>query len=181
MKRLLGSLLLAAAVAFGTSSEAQAQFTFGPGAAFHDDADFGIGVWFATPLPSLHEQVSLTGSFIYFFPDGGSDLGVGGSIDVSYWELNPGLAYSFVTESTVTPFVAAGLNIARGSVDYDGPLDDLIDLDVGVSDTEIGLNVGGGIRTMLGESITGVAAARLELGGGDGFVIEAGIGFPMGN
>jgi hypothetical protein len=179
MKRLLGTLVLAGAVTFGTASDAQAQFTFGPGVAYHDDADLGIGVWFASPLPSLHEQVSLTGSFIYFFPDGDRDLVGGNSFDVSYWELNPGLAYSFPTESSITPFVAAGLNIARWSVDVDGPLDDFIDLGYS-SGTDIGLNVGGGIRTMLGDSFTGVAAGRLELGGGDGFVIEAGLGFPMG-
>ena len=179
MKRLVGTLMLAGAIALGASSEAQAQFTFGPGVAWHDDVDLGIGVWFATPLPQLHEQVSLTGSFIYFFPDGGTDLGSGGSIDVSYWELNPGLAYSFVAEGSITPFVAAGLNNGRYSVDYDGPFDDLIGFGFS-SGTEIGLNIGGGIRTMLGESLTGVAAGRLELGGGEGLVIEAGIGFPMG-
>ena len=174
MTRMLGTLMLATALAFGASSEAQAQqFTFGPGVAYHDDFDLGIGVWFATPMPSIHEQVSLWGSFIYFFPDGGSSL-----VDVSYFELNGGLAYDFVTEGTIVPFVSAGLNFARVSVDYSGPADDLFD--IGASSTDIGLSVGGGIKTNLGDSLTGVAGARLELGGGEGLVIEAGLGFPMG-
>ena len=177
MKRLLGTLMLATALAFGASSEAQAQFTFGPGVAYHDDADLGVGVWFATPMASIHEQVSLWGSFIYFFPDGGTSIG-SSSVDVSYFEVNGGLSYAFVTEGAIVPFVSAGLNVARYSVDYSGPIDDLFD--IGASSTDIGLSVGGGIRTSLGDSMTGVAGARLELGGGEGFVIEAGIGFPMG-
>ncbi len=177
MKRLLGTLMLATALAFGASSEAQAQFTFGPGVAYHDDADLGVGVWFATPMASIHEQVSLWGSFIYFFPSEGASFG-SSSVDAKYFEINGGLSYAFVTEGSIVPFVSAGLNIGRYSVDYSGPLDDLVG-DFG-SSTDIGLSVGGGIRTMLGESLTGVAGARFELGGGDGFVLEAGLGFPMG-
>ena len=179
MKRLFGALALAVAASFGTSSEAQAQFTFGPGLAYHEDADLGIGVWASLPTPSIHEQISAWGSFIYFFP-GGEDIPGGGSFDVNYWELNGGLSYAFPMEgSAITPYALAGLNIARASADYDGPFDEFID--EGYGDTEIGLNLGGGIRTMLGDSMTGVVGARIELGGGDGFVIEAGVGFPMGN
>lgn len=178
MKRLFGSLLLAAAVTFGASSEAQAQFTFGPQAAFHDDADFGVGAWFSVPMASIHEQVSILANFLYFFPDGGVDLGAGNSVDVSYWELNGGLKYDFPMSGSIVPFVMAGLNVGKYSVDYDGPLDDFID--VGYGDTEIGLNVGGGLTTTLGDSLTGLLGGRIELGGGEGFVIEAGLGFPMG-
>ncbi len=177
MKRLMGTLLLAAALAFGASSEAQAQFTFGPKAAFHDDADLGVGVFFMTPAESINENVSIWGNFLYFFPGEGTSAGAF-SADLTYFEINGGLMYDFVTEGSITPFVSAGLNVARASVDVDGPGTDLIDVDS--SNTDIGLNVGGGIKTMLGDSLTGLAQARLELGGGEGFVIEAGLGFPMG-
>jgi hypothetical protein len=180
MKRLFGTVMVAATLVLGASSQAQAQdpsFTFGPGVAYHDDFDLGVGVWFSTPMASIHEQVSLWGSFIYFFPSEGASFGAS-SVDLKYFEINGGLSYAFVTEGTIVPFVSAGLNIARASVDYDGPGEEFIG-DLG-SNTDIGLSVGGGIRTMLGESLTGVAGARLELGGGEGFVIEAGLGFPMG-
>lgn len=177
MKRLFGSLLLAAAVTFGASSEAEAQFTFGPMAAFHDDFDLGVGVGFTTPMTSIHEQVGIWGSFLYFFPGGGADFGVG-SVDTSYMEFNGGLSYDFPTSGSITPYVLGGLVIARFSVDYDGAFDDVID--ASASNTEIGLNLGGGIKTMLGDSMTGTLGARLELQDGSGFVIEAGLGFPMG-
>lgn len=177
MKRLFGSLLLAAAVSFGASSEAEAQFTFGPQAAFHDDADLGVGAWFSVPMPSIHEQISILANFLYFFPDGGSDFGVA-EIDVSYWELNGGLKYDFPTSGAITPFVMAGIQYAKYSIDYDGPGDDLFD--TGYGDGDIGLNVGGGLTTSLGDSLTGLLGGRLELGGGEGFVLEAGLGFPMG-
>ena len=165
MKRLIGSLLLAVAVTFGSSSETQAQFTFGPLAAFHDDFDFGIGADFSMPMESIHEQVELWGSFIYFFPD----------FNFNFWEINGGLAYNFPTSGSITPYVAGGLIIARFSVDG---ADELVGF--GASSTDIGLNLGGGIKTGLGDSLTGRVGARLELKDGSGFVIEAGLGFPMG-
>lgn len=177
MKRLFGSLLLAAAVTFGASSEAQAQFTFGPMAAFHDDFDLGVGAHFSTPMASIHEQVGLWGSFIYFFPGEGGSFGAA-SADLKYFEINGGLSYMFPLSGSIEPFVAAGLNIARASIDYSGPGEEFVG-DLG-SSTDIGLSVGGGIKTGLGDSLTGMLGARLELGGGEGFVVEAGLGFPMG-
>ncbi len=177
MKRLFGTLALAAALSLGTSSEAQAQFTFGPMAAYHGWADLGVGAAFDMPMESIHEQVSLWGSFIYFFPDGGGSFG-STSVDAKYWELNGGLAYDFVSSGSVTPFAAAGLNIARFSWDYDGPFEDIVG---GFSSgTEIGLSIGGGIKTMLGDSMSGELGGRFEINGGDDFVIEAKLGFPMG-
>ncbi len=170
MKRLFGSLLLAAAVTFGASTEAEAQFTFGPMAAYHDDMDFGVGAGFTMPTTGIHEQVGLWGSFLYFFPDAGGNFG-GVDVDVSYFEINGGLYYDFVTSGSITPYALAGLVIARFSADVAG---------FGNSDTDIGLNLGGGIKTMLGDSMTGLVGARLELQDGSGFVIEAGLGFPMG-
>lgn len=176
MKRLFGSLLLAAAVTFGASSEAQAQFTFGPQAAFHDDADLGVGAWFSVPMPSIHEQISILANFLYFFPGDGGGFGVA-DIDLKYWELNGGLKYDFPTSGSITPFVMAGLQYAKYSLDYDGPGEEFVDA---YGDGDIGLNVGGGLTTNLGDSLTGMLGGRLELGGGEGFVLEAGLGFPMG-
>lgn len=177
MKRLFGTMMLATALVFGASSEAEAQFTFGPAAAFHEDADFGAGVFFTTPLQSVHENVSLWGNFLYFFPGEGGSFGAF-SADLNYYEINGGLMYDFAASGSIIPFVSGGLNIARASVDYDGPGEEFVG-DLG-SNTDIGLNLGGGIKTGLGDSLTGIAQARIELGGGEAFVLEAGLGFPMG-
>ena len=64
------------------------------------------------------------------------------------------------------PFALAGLNIARASAgDF--------------SNTEIGLNVGGGIKFEAG-AFQPLVGVRLELEGGDGFVIFGAVPFRLG-
>lgn len=172
MRKLLGSIALAAMLA--VPSQAEAQLTLGAGAAFHGNFDFGVGVWGMTPMPSIHENVSIGGDFTFFFPDDGGATGV----DFSYFEINPNLFYSFTgADASFTPFALAGVNIARFSVDSElGNVPG-----VGSSSTDVGLNLGGGISFGSGDSgVTPVVGAKLELGGGEDFVIFGGIGFPVG-
>lgn len=157
---LLPGLLLAFAL---LPARVQGQFAVGPIAAFHDDFDFGVGVVVMFPLESLHESLSFMGDFTYFFP---------GTDNFSYFEINPGVMFEFPLEdSSILPFAMGGLNIARISFDFGGL--------EGESTTEIGLNAGGGIK--FGSSNNLIAGIRVELSGGEGFVIFGAVPFPIGD
>ena len=126
MRKLVSGFAVAAFLALG-STQAQGQVQVGPTLAVSDDVDVGIGATLSAQAPQLDENLGFIGEFILFFPEG-SD----------YFEINGNATYSFpLAESTVLPFVLGGLNIARASYDVDAVRD--------VSDTEIGINLGGGI------------------------------------
>lgn len=156
MRRLaLSALALAALVA--APSAAEAQVSFGPVVAFHGDADFGAGALVKMPLPVLYENMGLMGDFIWFFPEG-----------FDYWEINGNLTYDFaVANSSIVPFALAGLNVAHASVEFEG---------VSASDTELGLNLGGGV-TFGGSRLRPTVGGRIQLGGGESFVLFGAILF----
>jgi hypothetical protein len=81
--------------------------------------------------------------------------------------------YSFPVsaDSPVMPFAFGGLNIARYSIDVPGA--------GSFSDTQVGINLGGGVNFSAG-SLNPFAGAKIELEGGESFVIFGGIGFPIG-
>ena len=163
MRRTLGGLVTIATLALAPSM-VQAQTTLGPTLAMHDDGDLAIGATLGAPMASLGEGIGLMADFLIFFPDAGS-----------YFEVNANLTYDFPLEnSTVVPFVLAGVNIGHASVDTGVT-------GVGtVSDTDAGLNVGGGIAFDAGNFRPSVAG-RFRLGGGTGFVVFATLPFVLGN
>jgi hypothetical protein len=143
----------------GAPTAASAQVVVGPVAGFHDDLDFGLGGYARIPVPSLAAGLSIVPSFVYYFP--GDDLDA--------WEINGDVSYAFqVSEDTpVLPFALAGLNILNvGAEGFD-------------SETEIGLNLGGGI-TFRAESVEPFVGVKFEIQDGSGFVIFGGVGFPVG-
>ncbi len=156
MRKISVPLALLAGLAFATGS-AEAQITLGPTLAFHDDADFGIGATVGVPLPSLAPAMGLMADFMYYFPDG-----------FDYWELNGNLTYDFPLEgSSVVPFALAGLNIGHYSVSE-------------ASDTEMGLNIGGGIAFELGTFRPNVGL-KFELGNEEAFVLFGTLPFELGS
>lgn len=161
MTRTLRVLAAAAALA-AAPGLAQAQVTFGPTLAYHNDADFGLGAALGVPLPEMHPNLGFVADFVVFFPDAaGLDL----------FEINGGVTYDLPVEgATVLPFALAGLNIARFSVDVAG---------VSASNTELGLNIGGGIKFDAGP-VRPMVGLRLEIEGGDGFVFFGTIPFAIG-
>jgi hypothetical protein len=164
MRKLLFAVALLGIVSVPTAVNAQT--TVGPFLAFHDDFDFGVGAYVTFPVEEIHENLAFSGSFGYFFPDDG-----GGAVDVTYWELNADAILRIPTESAVRPFLLGGINIARVDVDVTGL--------GGGSNTEAGLNLGGGVA-FPGESFTPMVGAKLQIDGGDGFMIFGGLGFPVG-
>jgi len=136
----------------------QAQVEVGPVLAFHDDLDFGVGGFVAIPVPSLNPNLAIVPNFIYYFPE-----------FFDAFEINGDVIYNFPVsaDSPVVPWAMAGLNILRLS---SGSL----------SNTEIGLNLGGGVNFVTSSSLSPFAGAKFEIQDGSGFVIFGGIGFAVG-
>jgi hypothetical protein len=155
MKKLLCTVALVGMLA--APGVIQAQVEVGPVAAFHDDLDFGIGGFVAIPVPSLNPNLAIVPNFIYYFPE-----------FIDAFEINGDAVYRFVVsaDSPVIPWAMAGLNVMRFSAG-------------GASNTEIGLNLGGGVDFTAG-SLTPFAGAKFEIQDGTGFVIFGGLGFAVG-
>jgi hypothetical protein len=116
----LTALLLWVAI---PAEEAQAQVAFGPQVNWGSEADFGIGGRLLTNLGGSNFE--LAGSVDAFFPSG----------DVDWLEFNANLFYHFhlPDSHSVLPYAGGGLNIVNLSAGGD-------------SNTETGLNLGGGLR-----------------------------------
>lgn len=157
--RIRASMIVAfAALALALApGQSQAQATLGPMLAYHDDAEaFGIGAVLGVPFDALGPGVGFMADFIWFFPD-----------LVDYLEINGNITYDFPLEnSTVVPFVLGGLNIARFSN--------------GGSNTELGLNLGGGIEFAAG-TLRPQVGLKIELEGGESFVIFGTLPFALGS
>lgn len=157
MRKLVTGLAAAAFLAVGAGG-VDAQVQIGPTLALHDDFDFGLGATLVAPMPSLGRGIGFMGDFVFYFPDGGD-----------YFEINGNVTYDFpLEESTVVPFVLAGLNIGRASSDI-----------ADVSNTEVGINLGGGIVFDAGTFRPSVAA-KVDVGGYEGFVVFATLPFRLG-
>jgi hypothetical protein len=165
MLRKVTAVFGAAAVFALAPLPAQSQIYLGPEVAWNDDADLGIGAGVEFDLPSLYPGIAFHGDFIYFFPDG-----------FDYFEFNTNLTYDFPLEgSSVVPFALAGLNIGRVS----------LDTDLGIpgadsaSSTDVGFNLGGGVKFNAGNFQPRIAA-RFALGN-DNFTIFALLPFRIAN
>ena len=145
-----------------TPAPSQAQLTLGPTLGMHDNGDFAIGATVGSPMDAVGEGVRILGEFLLFFPEVGS-----------YFEISGNLAYDFpVADPTVLPFVIAGLNIGRFSIDA-GSFG-------GGSSTDLGLNIGGGIAFDAG-NVRPTVGGRFTVRDGGGFVFFATLPFAVGN
>lgn len=141
MIRRVSGLVACAALLALSAVPSQAQVLLGPEVAWNDDADFGVGVGVEVGMPSLDPAVAFLGDFLWFFPD----------FDADYFEFNGNLTYDLpLEETTVVPFGLAGLNVARVSGNGGG-------------DTDVALNLGGGVKFNMG-SFRPRVAGRFALG-----------------
>ena len=163
MKRLLGTLC--AVMLLGGAEFAYGQVGVGAQLSWADDTQFGIGARAVVDLTPFTNGLEAIGSFDYFFPD--QPLGA----DINYWELNANLAYVFQGVPSVAPYLGGGLNFAHASVSVDA-----LGIPVGASQTKLGLNLLGGARLNMGP-VTPFGELRIELGGGEQFVIAGGVMF----
>lgn len=155
MRKVLIALTVLAVGVLMTPRNMEAQVQIGPTLAYHNDFDFGIGGTMNVQMPALGERIGFMADVLVFFPD---------PEGLDYLEINGNLTYDFPLENQdVRPFALLGLNVARASVEIPGELESS-------DDTEIGLNLGGGVAFDLG-SFRPSVGARAEIGGGEGFVI----------
>lgn len=154
---------LAMVVLAHTPGPSQAQPTLGPNVAYHSEVDVGIGLMLGVPLPSLGDRIGLTADLTQFFPQ---TLFSG----VTYSELNASVTYDLpVAGASVALFALAGVNVARSSPDI-----------LAETETDFGLNVGGGARFDVG-SFRPAVGGRFVVGGGDSVVIWASLPFKLGD
>ncbi len=163
-KAMVGLAVVAAMAVVSQQALAQAQVSpirFGAQVTYADDFDFGVGA--RVIYPALGKMVGVSGlegsaSFDWFFPSVGS-----------YFEVNVNALYPVAIASMpkLRPYVGAGLNVARYSVDLGI---------VSASSTDIGLNALAGARFSMGKFST-FAEAKLELSGGEQFAVTFGVLF----
>lgn len=151
---------IAAAFAIGASQvEAQA---IGPQITWGSDADLAVGARIELGLPNLLtssgplSSTFLIGSFDYYID----------CEECSLWEVNGNLAVP-VAASSLNPYLGAGLNVMRFSTDFAG---------LDVSDTEIGLNLLGGLKFPIG-SLSAFGEGRLTVSGSEQFALTFGVLF----
>ena len=158
-------LLLSITVVPGAVAQ-ERPIRFGVQGSWADDADLGVGARVQVGLADFHEGLRGIASFDYFFPDSDGSIGVV-DVDVTYWELNANLTYTL--KGDLAPYVGTGLNLAHASA---GLAAGAVNLG-SESETDLGLNLLGGLRL----SNRFFAEAKLELGGGENFMVSAGLLF----
>lgn len=171
-RKLLSGIVAIALFAVAPQALFAQGFLLGPEIAWNDDFDFGIGAGAEVDLDGVANGFGVQGDFLYFFP------GDEGSLNVDYWEFNGNATYDFpLKNSTVVPYVLAGINVGNVSLDYEGT-DGGLDIFDG-DGTEVGLNVGGGIQFDLG-SFRPRVGARFVLGGWETFTLYGFLPFRIG-
>jgi opacity protein-like surface antigen len=149
------AFMLAAGV---SSAEAQG-VRFAPQLSFADDTDLGIGARIRMGFPSVAPGFFGVGSFDYFFPDG-----------FNYFEINANVGYVIPgVRGKVHPYAGGGLNIARASAENCSGS--------GCSNSEVGLNLLGGLDFETRSRIMPFIELRVELSGGEQFVVTGGLYF----
>jgi outer membrane protein W len=182
-RRLTNASVLAA-VLLGVVPQAHgADVQFGPRFNVSDEADLGVGVDVRWTFLREDPRLALTASFDYFFPDDGDDefdqvlrrfeslvgdielpFDLDGDTDVEYWEANLNLTWDFTSERAVIPYAGVGINYARATVSAFG-----FDTD----ESDVGANVLAGVRIARRFYVE----AKREAGGGELFVLTAGVRF----
>jgi len=155
MKHRTLTLFALLALCAGAGAPLSAQLRFGAQADWGDNTDFGIGGRLEHGLTKLFPNVPLraAASFDYFFP--GNSL--------NYWEINYNVFYQLKADA-LTPYAGGGLVLAYASAG-------------GGSNSDLGVNLGGGLKFATGGKMTPFIEARVELGAGEQFVLTGGLLF----
>ncbi|SRR6056297_76179 len=185
MKKLL-TILFVTILLFGTSSffnsaEAQTEegdiklgvgLAFGSGVGFAGlDNDLGIrvdGYYAVTP------EIRAGADFTFYFPKSEGD------VDLTVWELNFNGNYIFLDEDGLMVYALAGINITGITIDVPS-----VDTGFGTfggssSESEFGLNLGGGLEYALDFADLFAEAKLGNLGGNaDQFALGVGLRFPL--
>jgi opacity protein-like surface antigen len=159
MKRFTVLTALAFLLAAAVPLSSHAQFKVGPRATIDvgDIEEFAIGGDVRYNLSQVNAPIQLSGAFDFYFAD---DVQIGteeASRTIFTVDLNG--HYVFPTEGTISPYAGAGLGITNVSVDIDTPAGNS-----GGDDTDIGLNLVGGVEFQTG-SVRPFAQGQVSFGG----------------
>lgn len=159
MKSLAAATFLALLLIGPQTSSGQVQL--GGQVDYGENTDLGLGgrseLGLPTPLP-----LRLLGTFDYFFPE---------RDDLDYWEANANLTYTLpIPTSNWSPYFGGGLNVAHIAIK--NPFEDR-------SRTELGANLLGGFKYVAGP-IVPFGEVRVEISGGEQFVLAGGLLFTVG-
>ncbi|MBT8403961.1 MAG: hypothetical protein KJP18_08895 [Gemmatimonadetes bacterium] len=144
----------------GRPAPAAAQVRFAPTLSWGNDADIAVGGRLLVNLGRLISDEGARGRLDLVVPvEWYFDCS-----DCTYIEVTPGLILP-LTIRDVGPYLGAGLNIARISLDAEGR---------DASDVEVGLGLSGGILFPVGQ-FSGFAEARATLGGAEQTVVTVGL------
>lgn len=153
--RILQAGVLFAALVAGASGTAAAQTSrvhLGPRVAYNFDLeDFAIGAQLGVPIAT---RLEFYPSFDYYFVDPGSA-----------WGLNADLKYRFAGESLDWLYVGGGLNFTG--------------VDNGNDDTNVGLNLIGGVETLRGW-VHPFGEFRATISDGSFIQLAVGLNFTLG-
>ncbi|MCC5914480.1 MAG: outer membrane beta-barrel protein [Balneolaceae bacterium] len=192
MKKLLTFAFALLFITFSTSlfnnAEAQVEegdfkagigLVFGTGiGGFGFDNDLGIradGYYAVTP------EIRAGGDFTFYFPDTMRESFGGESFEtkLTVWELNLNGHYLFINEEDMNVYALGGINITGIRISSSGSTG-FGDVSGSESDSEFGLNLGGGIEYSLDFADLFAEAKLGGLGGNaNQFVLGAGLRFPF--
>lgn len=178
---ILSTFLFAGTFALTNSVQAQTEegdFKIGGGLVFGSgvgagtlDNDLGIrvdGYYAFTP------EIRGGGDFTFYLPKSE------GEVDLTVWELNFNGNYIFHDEEGLMVYGLGGINITGVTVDTPSSTIGGQTFGGSSSDTEIGLNLGGGLEYALDFADLFAEAKLGNLGGNaDQFVLGAGLRFPF--
>lgn len=139
------------------------QFGFGS-----EIESFGLGIRADYALTS---KFILAPDFMYYFGD--DDFG----IEVNWYDINLNTNYMIeLNNSSLVPYVLAGLNFAKTSVSCEGALSSVCE---DLSDFDMGFNVGGGVDFLLAGSLALFGELRVAIGAADQVVLAVGVKLPL--
>lgn len=117
-----GIVALAMGLVLAVPGSADAQIYYGPQLNAATETDVGVGGRVLGNVERMN--LELVGSFDLYFPDGPLD----------FWEINANTFYHFhlPENPAILPYLGGGLNLAN--------------ISNGADNTEVGVNLGGGVR-----------------------------------
>lgn len=174
MKR--GLFILAAVLMVATMQAQKGQIDIGGGFAYGTEIKkLGIDV---RGQYGITDKIDGTASFTYFFPN--KEDFYGGEMKWNVWELNFDGHYIFTNSDQYAAYGLAGLNITgthwSTNYEYTDPYTGQTEkYDESDSDTDIGLNIGGGGQYNINEKIGAFGEIKYVISNYDQLVFTFGI------